>query len=146
MADDNKLLREEETCKTDNSVLLYTISALLHIQILLHTVQPDPVYPFPAAQPETQNLLVPRNQNPEPKTSSRRATRTQNPRPPRAARSESRTQNVPDSSRSVAACHYSDYQAAFPTLRIDTFPIMGEESFKHSLGNICLFDHTNYSV
>jgi len=42
MADNNKLLREEETCKTDNSVPLYTISALIHIQILLHTVQPDP--------------------------------------------------------------------------------------------------------
>jgi len=40
MADDNKLLREEETCKTDNSALLYTMSAILHIQILLHAVQP----------------------------------------------------------------------------------------------------------
>jgi len=50
------------------------------------------------AQPEsrTQNLLAPRNQNPEPKTSSRRTTRTQ---------------NVPDSSRSglvvtAVACRY----------------------------------------
>ena len=42
MADDNKLLREEETRKTDNSAHLYTMSALLHIQILLHTIQPDP--------------------------------------------------------------------------------------------------------
>jgi len=42
MADNNKLLREEETYKIDNSVPLYAISALLHIQILLHTVKPDP--------------------------------------------------------------------------------------------------------
>jgi len=42
MADDNKLLCEEETCKTDNSVPLYTMSVLLHIQILFHTIQPDP--------------------------------------------------------------------------------------------------------
>jgi len=41
MADDNKLLHEEETCKTNNSAPLYTMGALLHIQILLHTIQPD---------------------------------------------------------------------------------------------------------
>jgi len=52
MADDNKLLREEETCKTDNSALLYTMSAVLHIQILLHATQPEPAEPFLAAHLE----------------------------------------------------------------------------------------------
>ena len=60
MADDNKLLREEETYKTDNSAPLYTMSAILHIQILLHAAQPGPaeaflaahLEPFRAAQPE----------------------------------------------------------------------------------------------
>jgi len=49
-----------------------------------------------AVQPEsrTQDLLAPRNQNPEPKTSSCRATRIQNPRPPRTAQPESRTQDL----------------------------------------------------
>jgi len=46
MADDNKLLCEEETCKTDDSALLYTMSAILHIQILLHAAQPEPAEPF----------------------------------------------------------------------------------------------------
>ena len=46
MAVDNKLLCEEETCKIDNSALLYTMSAILHIQILLHAVQPEPADPF----------------------------------------------------------------------------------------------------
>ena len=46
MAVDNKLLCEEETCKIDNSALLYTMSAILHIQILLHAVQPEPAEPF----------------------------------------------------------------------------------------------------
>jgi len=52
MADDNKLLREEETCKTDNSALLYTMSAILLIQILLHAAQPEPAEPFLAAHLE----------------------------------------------------------------------------------------------
>jgi len=52
MADDNKLLREEETCKTGNSALLYTMSAILHIQILLHAAQPEPAEPFLAAHLE----------------------------------------------------------------------------------------------
>jgi len=46
------LLREEETCKTDNSTPLYTMSAILHIQILLHAAQPEPAELFLAAQPE----------------------------------------------------------------------------------------------
>ena len=46
MADDNKLLREEETCKRDNSALLYTMSAIVDIQTLLHAAQPEPAEPF----------------------------------------------------------------------------------------------------
>jgi len=38
------------------------MSAILHIQILLHAVQPEPE-PFLAAQPNQQNLSSPRNQN-----------------------------------------------------------------------------------
>jgi len=103
MADDNKLLREEETCKTDNSAPLYTISAILHIQILLHTIQPEPAEPFLAAQPEprTQDLLAPRTQTQRTEACSwRRAIR-----------------NVPDSSRSglvvpAAACRYTVINAA----------------------------------
>jgi len=74
-----------------------------------HTTRIQNPRPPRAIQPEsrTQDLLAPRNQNPEPKTSSRHVTRTQNPRTPCAARSESRTQNVPDTSLSAAACRYS---------------------------------------
>jgi len=83
MADDNKLLHEEETCKTDNSALLYTMSVVLHIQILLHTLQPesaDPflathLEPFLAAQPEPcrATRTFPRRAT---RTFPRRATRT----------------------------------------------------------------------
>jgi len=75
MADDNKLLREEETCKTDNSALLYTMSAVLHIQILLHAAQPEPAEPFLASHLEPFLAA-----QPEPcratRTIPRRATRT----------------------------------------------------------------------
>jgi len=60
MAEDNKLLREEQTCTTDNSALLYTMSAILHIQILLHPAQPEPAEPFLAAHLEPSSL---HNQN-----------------------------------------------------------------------------------
>jgi len=83
MADDNKLLREEETCKTDNSALLYTMSAVLHIQILLHATQPEPAEPFLAAhlEPFLAAHLEPfLAAQPEPchptRTFPRRATRT----------------------------------------------------------------------
>jgi len=126
----NKLLREEETCKTDNSALLYTMSAILHIQILLHAAQPEPaepflaahLEPFLAAQPEpcratrTFPRRAPRTfprratrtfPRRAPRTFPRRATRTFPRRatrtfPRRATRTFPRraTQNVPDSSRS----------------------------------------------
>jgi len=76
MADDNKLLREEETCKTDNSAPLYTMSTILHIQILLHTVQPEPrTFPRCATRtfPRRATRTFPRRAT---RTSPRRATRT----------------------------------------------------------------------
>jgi len=75
MADDNKLLHEEETCKTDNSALLYTMSAALHIQILLHAVQPEPAEPFLAAHLEPFLAAQPERCRAT-RTFPRRATRT----------------------------------------------------------------------
>jgi len=92
------VLREEETCKTDKSALLYTMSAVLHIQILLHAAQPEPaepflaahLEPFLAAQPEpcrasrtfprraTRTFPRHASRTPKPKTFSRRAIQKPN--------------------------------------------------------------------
>jgi len=104
----NKLLREEETCKTDNSALLYTMSAVLHIPILLHAVQPEPaepflaahLEPFLAAQPEPflaaqpEPFLAPqpepfRTAQPEPFLAAH--LEPQNPKPSHAVQSRTRT-------------------------------------------------------
>jgi len=42
MVNDKKLLREEETCKTDRRAPIYNECDPHHIQILLHAVQPGP--------------------------------------------------------------------------------------------------------
>jgi len=69
-------LREEETCKTDNSALLYTMSAVLHILILLHAAQPEPAEPFLAAQPEPFLAAHLEPQNPKPSRAVQSRTRT----------------------------------------------------------------------
>jgi len=110
MADDNKLLHEEETCKTDNSALLYTMSTILHIQILLHATQLEPAEPFLAAhlepfhaaylepfratQPEpflAAHLEPFRAAQPEPFLAVHLEPKTQNPKPSRAVQSRTQT-------------------------------------------------------
>jgi len=100
MADDNKLLREEETCKTDNSALLYTMSVVLHIQILLHATQPEPPEPFLTAHLEP--FLAAQSEpflatQPEPFRAAQSEPflaahlEPQNPKPSRAVQSRTRT-------------------------------------------------------
>ena len=151
MADDNKLLREEETCKTDNSALLYTMSAILHIRILLHAAQPEPCRAT-RTSPRNQNLSSPRSQNPEPflaaqpkpKTQNlpcaapRRAARTQNLSSPRnlnpkhrtflVPRRAARTQNVPGPSRFLVAL------VVMAVTRRDSIPPLGLEFLRERSG------------
>jgi len=79
MANDNKLLCEEETCKTDNSAPIYTIRPILHIQILLHTVQLGPAEAFLASHLEPFRAV-----QPEPFLAVHLEPKTQNPKPSRA--------------------------------------------------------------
>ena len=87
------MLREEEACETDNSEPLYTMSTILHIQILLHTVQPEPrTFPRRATRtfPRRATRTFPRRvaRTPKPKTSSHRAIKPKEPKPiPGAAQS-----------------------------------------------------------
>ena len=117
------VLREEETCKTDKSALLYTMSAVLHIQILLHAAQPEPaepflaahLEPFLAAQPEPSLAAQPEPfpaAQPEPaETFLAVQSRTRNPRPPRAMQSNPKPRSLllaprnPEPETFLAPCH-----------------------------------------
>jgi len=116
MADNNKLLHEEESCKT-NKVHLYTMSTILHIQILLHAVQPlqaetflatflEPCHTtrtFPHHATRTFPYRATRSsrnfphcvvQNLKPKTSSCYSIKPKTPKPTPYA-IQSRTRNLP---------------------------------------------------